>query len=72
MLFVSKKQHTFGEPLAPLLAGGDIIDADKWLNCWVSQLLIRYRVVKCPLDCTYVCTGSCVEIADEMRYCGSA
>lgn len=28
--------------------------------------------MKCPLDCTCVCTGSCVEIADEMRYCGSA
>lgn len=35
-------------------------------KCSVSQLLMRHSVVKQPLDCVYMCTGSCVEIVVEM------
>lgn len=70
MFFASNKYHIFGGAWTPLLVGADITGSDKWLNCSVSQLLICCSVVKCPLDWMYVCTGSYVEIVDEMRYCG--
>lgn len=68
MLFVSNKWHISLEFVLEPPCWREYIEYDKWRNYSVSLLLICCSVVKQPLDSVYMCTGSDVERADEMRY----